>query len=258
MAWNFDEVNDEVQITDDAVLTLPDGDWSVGGWIKLTDNTGTQSQYFMSWGAFSAAPSFNWLVYEASHATFANRLELLTEDSGAAAMDVVPASTDVGTSTAWQHLIAVRTGVATITVYRNGASFGSAFNSGYDAVDVSGNLYLGTRSSSPTDRWFGGDMAEWAKWDRALSADEITALAAGYVPDFFPTPVWHCRMFGGVYQERMVPLTVSNTGSTAADHPPLIYPSRPQIITPPAAAPGGNAPTGVLYGSLVGPLGGAI
>ena len=66
MAWHFDEVNDYVTLGDDAALTLPDGDWSLGGLVKLTDNTGSLYQYFLSWGSFAAAPSINIFFREAS------------------------------------------------------------------------------------------------------------------------------------------------------------------------------------------------
>lgn len=235
MAWHFNEIDQEVQITDNAALTLPDADWTLGGWLKLDDNTGSNFQYFLSWGALNANPSCNWLVNE-SGAGDANKMQALVEDSGGQQFAVISTGTP-GTSTAWQHVALVRLG-STLTQYINGAADGTDTDATVDAVDVTTNLYFGTRSVDPTNRWFGGAMAEWAKWDRALSVGELLGLAAGWTPDHFPTPVWQIRMFGGQYAEMRVPLTVTNNGSTAADHPGgLIYPSGAIVVPVTAGAP---------------------
>lgn len=243
MAWHFDETTGHhVTLGDNAALTLPDADWTIGGWIKLDDNAGSAYQYFLSWGGFGANPSINWLVAEATEGAIPNKLRVLVEDSdgdafGVAGTGVTSAGTP-GTSTLWQHLAVVRSGTA-LTQYVNGAADGTETDATVDAVDVADSLYLGMRSDNDGDRRFGGRMAEWAKWDRALSTDELTGLAAGYTPDHYPTPTWQLRMWGADYSEMRVPLTVTNQGSTAADHPGgLIYPSTPQLVFPAAVAPG--------------------
>ena len=64
-------------------------------------------------------------------------------------------------------------------------------------------------------------MAEWAKWDRALSTGEMAALVAGAAPGNIPGGLaWHLPMLD--YQERVAGLTVTNHGSTLVGHPPGI------------------------------------
>jgi hypothetical protein len=103
-------------------------------------------------------------------------------------------------------------------------------------------------------------MAEWAKWDRALTSDEIDALAKGFAPEFFKDSLaWYVPMIRE-YDERMVPLTVTNNSSTVTDHPPIIYPvslvmmgqlGPGQILTPsPADAVGARVNPAVILGSM--------
>ncbi len=240
MAWHFDETNDEVQITDHAALTLPDADWTIAGWLKLDDNVGNIFQYFLSWGTTSAQPNINWFFPETDAGLDNDQLKLVMLDSDG---DGFPAGAIVGASspglrTDWMHLAVVRTGAGVITQYIDGAADGTATDATFDAVNRAGNFHFGCRSDFSATRYFGGDLAEWAKWDRALSADELLGLAAGFTPDHYPTPAWHVPMWGNQYHELRVPLTVTNDGSTAIDHPGgLIYPSRSTLFLPTGEAP---------------------
>jgi hypothetical protein len=240
MAWSFDETNDDVQLTDNAALSLPDADWTIAGWLKLDDNAGALFQYFLSWGNAGDTPSINWFFVEAGNGTDPGELKCWVEDADGDAYNAgaIVSSGTPGSSTAWQHLAVVRSG-NTLTQYVNGSADGTATNADVNGINVAANLYLGSRSDTDGDRYFGGDMCEWAKWDRALSAGELSGLAAGFTPDHFPTPAWQLRMWGGKYSEMRVPLTVTNNGSTAGDHyGGLIYPSA-AIVVPAVAAAGG-------------------
>ena len=238
MAWSFDESNDDVQITDDPVLTLPDGSWAIAGWLKLDNNTGTLFQYFLSWGGASASPSINLLFNEASAASNPNELRFLIADSGGDQANGTSTGTP-GTSTAWQHIIVQRS-VSTYTQYVDGSADGSTVNAGVDAINVGTALYFGARSDEDADRRFGGDMAEWAKWDRALIDTERAALASGFSPLFFPRELkWYVPMVRP-YVELKEGLTVTNDGSAIGVHPAIIYPGRNQIGLSAAAAVAAN------------------
>ena len=221
MAWHFDEANDDVQLTDHAALTLPDGDWTVAGLVKLDDNAGVSRQGVLCWGTLSAAPSMNVLFIEEDAAGDANKILVQTEDADADGMAFY-SSTTPGTSRVWQHIALVRSGT-TLTLYVDGVSVGSQVDATYNAVNVAENLYFGSRSTG--DQRLGGDLAEWCKWNRALDIDELAGLAKLYSPLFYPGRVWHLEMIRP-YQELVVPLTVTNNGSIAAPHPPVIYPFR--------------------------------
>jgi hypothetical protein len=111
----------------------------------------------------------------------------------------------------------------------DGSADGSAVNSSVDAINVGTALYFGARSDEDNDRRLGGDMAEWAKWDRTLIDTERAALASGFSPLFFPRELkWYVPMIRP-YVELKEGLTVTNDGSTIGAHPAIIYPGSNQI-----------------------------
>jgi hypothetical protein len=237
VAFSFDEVDDRVTLADDAALTLPNGDWSLGGWVKLTDNAGTTFQYFISWGTFDANPSLSFYFVEASNGTDPNKLTAVVND-GSVSVNAwrVLSSTTPGTSTAWQHVALVRSG-ATITMYVDGASVGSDTATTPAGTDVAGSLFLGARADLSAGRFFGGSMAEFAKWDRALAAGELAALANGFSPLCLPGSLrWYMPMVRN-YTETVAAIAVTNTGSTVALHPRIFSPAAPLIVTAPAPTP---------------------
>jgi hypothetical protein len=117
-AWLF--TADEVEMADNAVLTFPDGDWTICGYFKLNQNTGTGTQTLFGHGAQGTASSFNLYIREASNGTSPNAITLNPRDAeGDSSSAVVTAGTP-GTSTAWQRVCATRTGSGTTTVYIDG------------------------------------------------------------------------------------------------------------------------------------------
>ncbi len=225
MAWSFDESSGQhITVGDNAVLTFPDGDWSLGGWVKLDDNAGSAFQYFFSWGIVNSQSSLNWLYHE-SGAVGPGELQALMGDDDTTLLDVQ--STGAPATTDWQHVLLVRSGLGTIRQYINGVEDGVDTSSAFDAINGSSLLYLGMRGDNDADRRLGGAMAEWAKWDRTLFIAERNALAAGWSPSFFK-PAWHIPMIRP-YQEVNNALTVTNNSSTVSAHPPMIYPPAPYM-----------------------------
>lgn len=253
MAWHFNETNGQyVTIGDNAALTLPDADFTIGGWVYLDDNIGTKYQYFLSWGDPSADPSFNLYFREHGIATDGDKLTVRFNNS-----DPVMLSTSAPgeNTTAWMYVCIYRSSDTIYLEIDNVAEGNVAAGVGKFPIDVADSIYLGAREDLDEDRCLGGSLAEWAKWDRALSAAERAGLLR-FSPKFYPGLKWHCDMRRR-YRERVVPLTVTNNNSTVVAHPPIIYPVAPMIVTAPAVAVG-VAPTGVFYGPLVGPFGGPI
>jgi len=227
MAWHFDEINDDVQIADNAVLTFPDADWTLGGWVKLRDDVGTNFQYFFSWGAFSATPSFNWFFHEVGQAT-PLIFHAVVEDGAANTIDVNSTGTP-GANTQWQHVLMTRTGAGVLTQYINAIAFGTASDVDLGAIDVGEALFFGSRSDGNVDRFLGGDMAEWFKLDRALNHKERSFLAEGMSPQDLPdkTNFWHVMMEANRYRafdKSAGPsaLVVTNNGSFPRTHPPKV------------------------------------
>jgi len=211
MAWSFAGDNDVVELTDHAALRLPDGNWTIAGWVKL--DAGATNQNVLSWGAMWATPNLQW-YFQAD-----NTLKVASKDNDGTEVLFAGVGTP-GTSTVWQHLILQRSG-NTVTQYVNNVADGAETDVLYDDVNVAANWRFGSRTGG--DRWLGGDLAEWAKWDRALNASERAGLAKGFSPLFYPGWKWYVPMIRA-YQESIVPLTVTNDGSVVAPHPPIIYP----------------------------------
>lgn len=129
--------------------------------------------------------------------------------------------------------------------------------------------FFGTREDTEEVRFYGGDMAEWFKVDRALGANERVALANGASPSRIGgSNMWYLPMLAGSYAEYRNGLTVSNTGSTAANHvytsPPFgFYPGwQGNVIGPDPAGSGAISLAGggglAGMGGLAGPHGGLV
>ncbi|MBN2024497.1 MAG: LamG domain-containing protein [Pirellulales bacterium] len=228
MSLLFDETDDHVAIADHAALALPDADWTIAGWMKPDSLAGTASQFILSWNHFNYLPSLNWWFREASHPSEPGKIKFRIKDD-ADQLEVM-SPTAVITTTAWHHLCLVRAG-DTFTQYVNAAAAGAATTSIIDAVDPSVAWLFGAVFGFDADSYLGGRLAEWAKWDRALSADERAALAAGLAPAFFPHGLsWHIPMCGDAV-EQVAGLTTTIQGAVAAEHPPrIILPPPPRSM----------------------------
>lgn len=238
MAWLFDGIDDYATLAPDAALALGDGDWTLGGWVRITSSAGSAFMYFLSWNNLSAVNSCNWYFNEAGIVD-ANKLQFAVRDTQGTPVSAKSTSTP-GASTAWQHLLLRRSG-GTIAQYVNGAADGNGYSASFGAIDYAQALHLGGRSNHDPNRFFNGAMAEWAKWDRALSTGEMAALVAGAAPGNIPGGLaWYLSMLD--YQERVAGLTVTNHGSTLVGHPPGIVSlashrvAQTEVFVPQAAA----------------------
>lgn len=217
MAWSFNETDQYATIGDDAALSLPDGDWTIGGWLKLDDNDGTSYQYFFSWNTIGTNNSIG--IYFREGGAY-GQLTFRVKDGDGTEKTLISDGTP-GSLTRWQHVLARRIDADNkVEMYLDGVYETYNWATDLGAVNHTGSLYLGARSDVSATRMYGGDMAEWAKWDRALSTDEIAALAAGYpVSDFYDSAIkWHLPM--NDWTERIAGLTVTPVGS-----PPLVLDS---------------------------------
>lgn len=243
MAWFFDETDDNVEVTDASPLTIPNADWTFGFQFWIDDNTGTQSQYMVSWGGYDANPSFNILLYEVSHAN-ADRLEARIRWASGSALALSPGAGDGDfyQTGVWHRLLIRRSGT-TLALFSDGTSVASGTIGG--GVNLAANLWIGSRSDENVDRFFGGRMAEMFKIDRALSNAEIAGLSNGASPSrlsgIHDSTSWYLPMYRDRYVEWKNRLTLANTGSVGVAHPPVQMPfGRHQAvhIAPEAAPPG--------------------
>ncbi len=239
--------HNNLTLADNTAFNFPDGDWTLAGWLKLDDNTGTAYQYFFSWGSFQATPSFNLAIGETSGGDGPDDLLFDSRDDDGDLMDVNSTSNPFSSNTSWTHVIMQRSGT-TITGYIDNSSVLSSTDATFDAINVAGDLHFGNRSDNATARRYGGDMAEWAKWDKALDANERQALVDGASPLTMPQSLtWYVPMVRNEVELLNNPSTTS-ADLTVASHPITYYPSAPFILTAPAAAAATAPPMRTLFG----------
>jgi phage baseplate assembly protein gpV len=221
MSWHFlDSDTQYVELADDAALTLPDGDWTIAGWFKLDDNVGTGWNGLFGWGVPGGTPSCNFYVREASNPTFPNQLSIAIED-GAGFFRGFETTATPGTVTIWQHLVVTRDG-STIKVYINGVvDVRTQPVSSFTAVDRGDAAIFGAFGNLGANSYLKGSMAHWAKWDSALSETQIQELAVYKTPGEVGAPVWWVKMDAADYSEEIVPIAVTNQGSTAGATEPI-------------------------------------
>ena len=235
MAWLFDEANDYVTLAANSALNLPDGDWTIAGWVNLTDNTGSAFQYLLSWGSFGAVNTFQLYVTESSvpspNENQRDDLSWNVIDTDGDSVSSQGASNPpvFNAPSGWYHIVFERNG-SIVSTYVDNSFIHSQIGSGLNGVSRGDALYFGTRSDLNADRFFGGAMAEFGKWNRSLLDSERAALAKGFAPSFFRRSLqWYLPMIRD-YREMQQGIAVTNNGSTITAHPNIIYPAGPYII----------------------------
>lgn len=153
------------------------------------------------------------------------------DGSGAAFIEVTGANASVGTLTnnVWSHIAGVQSSATSRVAYKDGTA-GSANTSSFtpgpmDRTTIGGLVLNGSRVS-----FAGGDIAECAAWDVALTAAEIMALARG-VPVrmirpsrlVFYAPLWGTSSPERDYTINQRHLTVSGA-TVGTTHPRVASP----------------------------------
>lgn len=220
MAWLFGGTSDYITITDNAALTIPDGDWTVAGWVKLTSNVGSNRHVLFDTFA-GGITWFELMIGQASH-SIADDIRFDSADDDGTALITTSTSNPFANNTNWTHIIVQRSGT-TVTIYINNSSVASATNASYDASN-GGNWVMGRWADGSAGGYLNGALAEWAKWDRALNADERAALMNGFSPLYFLNSLkWYAPMIRE-YRELKEGILVTNVGTVATEHPRIIYP----------------------------------
>lgn len=223
MAFNF-TADCSITLADHAALTFPDDDWAIGGLVKFSTRTGSTDGFLFLWGSGYTNQFFARVGY-ASHAGFPDDVNLAFLDTDGTNLSLTTGSNEFQSNTSWTHILLERTST-TISVYKNGTLTGTVSNAGIDALDAGASFRFGNNNYNTGD--FLGDMAEWAKWDRALTTAEKAMLCDPtklHAPTFFPNSLkWYVPMINK-YQELVQGIAVTNNGTTVSAHPRIIYPS---------------------------------
>lgn len=229
----FDENGDYLEIADADVLSLPDispygsaDAWTIAFWVKFTDNTGSDAQWILSWDyPDTDQPSANIMMFEASHATQANKMHCRFRDSDADDVGGAPSGTQYA-DTSWHHYCFVGEDTD-VTWYLDNVQQDADGDSGMDGVDVAEAMLIGARKDLDADSFLGGKLAEFAKWDSALSAADRDKLAGTNgesvtEPDAIGTaPAWYLPLYDDMASDAGS-LSVTTAGDVAndtSDHP---------------------------------------
>ena len=172
---------------DDYVL-LPDlsygNEFSLSFYFKVADNSGTGLQYFYSHGTLPNTGQPNTVQVALVESGYAitpwqqNHIVTTVWDSNdpGSGQIFVDIASLIGDGQWHQYALTVTAGVGT-QVYIDGVLRGS-LTTGGDAIDPTGNAYLGARSDLDSTRFLkaGSAMDSVALYNRALSASEIASL----------------------------------------------------------------------------------
>ncbi len=203
--------------------------FSLAGWFKIASNVGEGQQYLVSQGTTDTKCVHLWLE-EAKSASNPNTLNFKLGDGEGDTLTIT-SSTTPGESTDWQHVAIVRTTATdTWTMYVNGASVGTAVAASVGEVLEAGTWYFG-RNADDSD-YYNGYLAEWAKWDRELTATEVDQLSGTngetlVDPWRIAKPAWYCSMAEAfTEQAQLDEVTITNSGATIPSGPavhPITY-----------------------------------
>lgn len=149
-------------------------------------------------------------------------------------------STGTLTSGAWSHIAGVQASATSRTGYLDGVA-GTAHTSSYtpgpfNTTTIGGLMLSGSRLS-----FAGGDIAECAIWNVALTAAEVASLAAGFVPLLIrpASLVFYAECKGNSPERELIArreLTYGAAGAapTIASHPRVFRPRSVMVASVPA------------------------
>ena len=190
LANTFDEVDDAYSIADAASMTLQDGDWNVGIWTRVDDNSGTLFQYLISNGTLAAVNTFNMFLSEDTEAVNPDKWAVSTTDGDGTATGTIRPATATGADSKWRLLIFQRnTGAAAGQEFelwfceegQPATLEATASDAGFNAVNGS-TWYIARRADGNVDRYYGGHAAWFFKGDFAWTQTEIDAMGDGLPP----------------------------------------------------------------------------
>jgi hypothetical protein len=229
-AYTFNGTNAYVETNETAGLYLPDGDWTIAVKVQVPNNAGTNNKFIYNTlaGDFPASGNIDQYIVQDSHPTTDSRGDLWTDvsdDGGDASGDFGTGGTPPFTgNTAWTHVILQRSG-NTLTQYAGSTTGNGSFtNAGFDGVTPTG-MHIGARYDLESTRFFSGNIAELAIWNRALNTAEIDGIIDGMLPTCYIRGLQFYMPMIREYVEYQSRATVTNHGSAVGSHPRVFYPN---------------------------------
>jgi hypothetical protein len=220
MARLFDSSNpDYLEIADNAALSLPDGDWAIAFWTRITDgNAGSGQRWYYNHGGHGGVNAVSIFGGEVDNG-FPNRVQWYVKG---ATEDLQDFSADqaFGQSSAWQHILLQREGNDGILYINGVADANTDTNANMEAVNPTTVAHIGSTWNSLNA--IDGDIAEFVIWGDSLDAAERASLAAGALAtDVKANPQIYIRILGNNDPEPDLvgSNSASVSGTTKSDHP---------------------------------------
>jgi hypothetical protein len=178
-ALSFNKTSNNVQIPDFNYTNA----FSMAFWFTVNDNSGAAYQYIYSHDTLATQNSINIAIGETANPTTGDRNMLITNinDSN----DPNPTDNSLNYNIAsligdgkWHLYVLTVTSGSGSRVYIDGGGPTTSTHGG-DAFNPQSEIYLGSRSYNPADRYYGGLLDGVQVFGRALSATEINQLYSG-------------------------------------------------------------------------------
>ena len=228
MARNFDESDDYIEITSDSSVNGL-SQYSIAMWA--TRESGGEGGYgCMAYKGTTSSPNRYW------------RWENDNEGAGWGLAFIVEWSSSQGAwsidypDTAYHNYVITYdsgdTGNDPI-IYKDGTSVTVTDRLTPSGTLATDNTELNIGSNTARAQTWDGSIAEFAIWNRILTAAEAKGIGAGFSPLFYPNGlVLYTPLIGRSSPEIELIKGTGGTvnGAVVAAHPPIIYPSASQMI----------------------------
>jgi len=184
-AYEFDGVNDYIEVQDNVSLNFSNGSFSFSVWINPLTNdgelVGVLDKGAGDWTSV-ANPTYGW-YFGSMYSSVNYVFQISDGDSGTYGDRLVIGDFD---NLGWVHIVVTvdnaNDNPSYIRGYINGENKAiiERTSKSFDSIDTSYNLYIG--KSRQFSREFNGTIDEVKIWNRSLSADEIKQI---YYFDFY-------------------------------------------------------------------------
>ena len=212
-AINFDGIDDYINISDNNVIDMGTGDYTVSTWFK-TSNPATLQMII------NHRSGDEWLV-----GISASKIQTYIYDSGTAHTQTVTGTSTILANT-WYYLTVIYSRAGNATIYLNGKVDGSGSLTGIpESIAPSGSLRIGYNSTGNSGAWanayFNGLIDEVKIYSAALTVDEIkidynrgSAMILGTLSDT-------SGLSGGSISSSSASSAYCIPGDTATCNPPI-------------------------------------
>jgi hypothetical protein len=228
VARNFDAVNDKVALstpTSSNFITASAGTLAL--WLRATSAGAAAGNVYTGSVAIADAGAF-FGIFQA----VVGGLDRIWAYNYDGSEDTAGATYTVGT---WHHIVWRHSG-GTLYLYKDGAEAATATSG--NTTDLTNAMSIGGGGFAGSESW-GGDLAEVAAWNVALTVSEIAALARGVSPLSLRygaagsltayLPLWGIHSPEPDFSHNRRTGTLTDT--TRANHPPVSPFWLPPLVT---------------------------